>query len=48
MSRRPGIGKGWFDKFHATDVAPHDHVVINGRAQRPPRYYDCQYELKIS
>ena len=46
MSRRPGIGNGWFDKYHASDVAPHDHVVINGRAQRPPRYYDCQFELK--
>ena len=35
MSRRPGIAKGWFDAFHATDVVPHDHVVIRGRAMNP-------------
>lgn len=39
MSRRPGIGKGFFDKF-SSDVFPHDYVVVNGVKQRPPRYYD--------
>jgi hypothetical protein len=39
MSRRPGIGHGWFDKF-STDVFPHDYIVVNGVKQRPPRYYD--------
>jgi len=45
MSRRPGLAKGWFDAFHATDVAPHDHVVIRGRTMKPPKYYDYCYEL---
>lgn len=45
MSLKPGIGKAWFDKYHATDVAPHDSVVINGREMRPPRYYDLNFEL---
>lgn len=39
MSRRPGIGSDWFDEFRG-DVFPSDEVVINGRVERPPRYYD--------
>ncbi len=39
MSRRPGIGKPWLEKFN-TDVYPSDQVVLNGREFRPPRYYD--------
>lgn len=39
MSRRPGIGKLWFDKF-GSDVYPHDRVIVKGKAGKPPRYYD--------
>lgn len=39
MSRRPGIGKGWFDKFK-DDVYNRDRVLINGKISRPPKYYD--------
>lgn len=39
MSRRPGIGKGWFDKYSG-DVYPIDRVIVNGVHTRPPRYYD--------
>lgn len=39
MSRRPGIGRGWFDQF-ATEVFPSDEVIVQGRPQRPPRYYE--------
>lgn len=39
MSRRPGIGRGWIDKFHS-DVYPSDEVIINGHSSRPPRFYD--------
>lgn len=39
MSRRPGIGRGWIDKFYG-DVYPSDEVVTNGREAKPPRYYD--------
>lgn len=49
MSRRPGIAKGWFDKYHATDVLPTDSVVITRKGEnvemKPPRYYDSQFEL---
>jgi len=39
MSRRPGIGKGWYEKFK-TDVYPRDGVVVRGHITRPPRFYD--------
>lgn len=39
MSRRPGIGAKWFEKFQS-DVYPRDEVVIGGRRHRPPRFYD--------
>lgn len=42
MSRRPGIGKPWLDKFES-DVYPHDYVVgQDGKKTRPPRYFDTQ------
>ena len=43
MSRRPGIGKDWYDRYKA-DVYPADEVVQRGKAMRPPRYYDKQLE----
>lgn len=39
MSRRDGIGKGWYEKFKA-DVYPRDRVVVRGFPSRPPRFYD--------
>jgi hypothetical protein len=41
MSRKPGIGKEWFDKYKS-DVYPHDYVVIKKHKIRPPRFYDNQ------
>lgn len=38
MSRRPGIGSGWFDKW-SDDVFPRDNVVYRGRKYPVPRYY---------
>jgi len=45
MSRRPGIGKLWYDKFKG-DVYPHDYVVINGKKVKPPKFYDSQFEYE--
>nr|QJB19059.1 MAG: replication initiator protein [Microvirus sp.] len=44
MSRRPGIGFSWYEKYgeHAYAL---DSVVMNGKEIRPPRYYDTKYEL---
>lgn len=44
MSRRPGIAKGWLDKFIG-DVYPSDFLVVNGVRMKPPRYYDYHFEL---
>jgi len=43
MSRRPGIARGWFDKYR-TDVYPHDRVIINELQVKPPKYYDKLFE----
>ena len=39
MSRRPGIGKEWFEQYN-TSVYPHDRVIARGHPSKPPRYYD--------
>lgn len=44
MSRRPGIGKAWFDMFKS-DVYPSDELVLRGKVMKPPKYYDGQFEL---
>lgn len=43
MSRRPGIGRGWLDRF-SSDVYPSDEVVIRNRRMKPPKYYDRIFE----
>lgn len=43
MSRRDGIGKGWFNKF-VGDAYPQDKIWINGVMTKPPRYYDDQLQ----
>ncbi len=43
MSRRPGIGAGWFKQFKS-DVYPADEVVHEGKRYRPPRFYDSQLD----
>lgn len=44
MSRRPGIGSGYYAQF-GEEVRAHDSVVINGREVRPPRFYDSRTKL---
>lgn len=39
MSRRPGLGKGWYERF-GEGVERHDSVVVRGREAKPPRFYD--------
>lgn len=43
MSRRPGIGAGWFERF-GSEVYPADEVVMRGALMKPPRYYDLTLE----
>ncbi len=44
MSRRPGIGKAFFDEFKE-EIYPDDFIIINGQKTKPPKFYDKQYEL---
>lgn len=45
MSRRPGIGKAWYDRYGDTDVhGVDDFVVHHGQKYKIPRYYDLQLE----
>lgn len=39
MSRRPPIGQAWIEKYGQQTWA-HDHVIVNGSKQLPPKYYD--------
>lgn len=43
MSRKPGIGKTWFDQYKS-DVFPNDYVVMAKHEIRPPRFYDQKLE----
>lgn len=43
MSRRPGIGLGWFEKFK-DETYRDDSVVVRGREMKPPKYYDKKME----
>lgn len=44
MSRRPGIGSGYYEKY-GSEVRNQDSVVINGRCVRPPRFYDTRFDV---
>ena len=39
MSKRPALGKRWFEKY-SSEVYPEDFVVMKGSKFRPPKYYD--------
>jgi hypothetical protein len=43
MSRRPGIGAGWYEKYKG-DVYPSDEVIVNGHSCKPPAFYDRMLE----
>lgn len=39
MSRRPGIGASWFEKY-VDDVYPSNQIIMKGQPFPPPPYYD--------
>lgn len=45
MSRRPGIGAKWFEKYHK-GVYDWDTVVFGSYETRPPRYYDARFDAE--
>lgn len=44
MSRRPGIGATYYEKY-GNEVRSHDNVIVNGLEVRPPRFYDNKSEV---
>lgn len=51
MSRRPGIGRAWFDA-NARDAFPSDYLIVDGKKRQVPRYFkrllDAQNEKMSS
>ena len=45
MSRRPGIGKSWYDRFSG-DLYPKDFITLRGKKLKPPKFYDRILEDK--
>lgn len=43
MSRRPGLGEPWYQKYKK-DCYPSDFVVHRGKKMRPANYYDVLFE----
>lgn len=43
MSRRPGIGSSYFDKY-GSEIMAHDSVIVGGREVPSVRYYDLKIE----
>lgn len=39
MSRRPGIGAGFFDKYQS-EMYARDSCLVNGKEVKPPKFYD--------
>ena len=46
MSRRPGIGTDWYNKYKS-DVYPNDVRIVRGVKQRPPKFYDNLYKKEF-
>lgn len=46
MSRRPGIGRPWLDRY-LCEVYPADGVVVRGRLMKPPRFFDRELEARM-
>lgn len=42
MSRRPGIGTAYFEKY-ADEIYTHDSVIVRGHESSPPRFYDTKF-----
>jgi len=45
MSRKPGIGKFWYDKYGKHCVESDGVIVGSGKRFPTPKYYESQYEL---
>lgn len=46
MSRRPGIGRPWLEKY-MQDVLSQDFVVLRGKKMKTPKAYDRYFETAL-
>ncbi|QXP08359.1 MAG: replication initiator protein [Arizlama microvirus] len=44
MSRKPGIGSAWYDKF-SSDIYPSGFDILNGKKVPLPKFFDSRFEL---
>ena len=44
MSRRPAVGKEWYDKYK-NDLYNYDVAVLEGKELKPPKYYDKKFDI---
>lgn len=47
ISRNPGLGKGWLEKWKP-DAFPNDLIVLRGKKMKPPKYYDYLHEKQTT
>lgn len=47
MSRDPGIGSWWYERY-ASDVLPADVAVVDGKRGKVPRYYYEKYKAEAA
>lgn len=45
VSRRPGLGRAWLEKFKK-GVRQNDSIIVDGKEVKPPKYYDRIWELE--
>lgn len=43
MSRRPGIGMGWYRRFNG-EMYQHDSAIMDGKEVSPGKYYDLKFK----
>lgn len=41
-----GIGYDWYKEYGQSDCYNRDEIIINGRPQKPPRFYDKQQDFE--
>lgn len=39
MSRKPGLGRGFYEQYKNTDIIPHDTITLRGKVLKVPKYY---------
>lgn len=44
MSRRPGIGFEWYQKYK-NEVYPDNFIIVRGKKMKPPKYYERFFEI---